>query len=69
MIGLCRTNLVFLAILAVEPLLVAAATQTPAFEVATIRPSRESVKFEHDERTEFLGDIPSSKPHETMSSA
>src|SRR5208282_5230084 len=51
-----RFSLVFLSLLVVEPFLAAAAAQKPAFEVATIRPSKESVKFEHDGKTEFLGD-------------
>jgi hypothetical protein len=56
MTQLFRINLVFLSLLVTEPFLAAAAAQKPTFEVATIRPSRESVKFEHDGKTEFSGD-------------
>ena len=51
-----RFNLFLLPFLVVGPLLAGAAAQKPTFEVATIRPSREAVKFEHDGKTEFLGD-------------
>ena len=51
-----RFNLLLLPVLVAGPLLAGAAAQKPTFEVATIRPSRESVKFEHDGKTEFLGD-------------
>ncbi len=54
MTRLFRINLVFLSLLVAQPFF--AAAQKPTFEVATIRPSRESVKFEHDGKTEFLGD-------------
>ena len=56
MTWLFRINLVFFSLLVVEPFLAGAVAQKPAFEVATIRPSRESVKFEHDGKTEFSGD-------------
>lgn len=51
-----RIILALLFVLALEPFLTAAAAQKPAFEVATIRPSKESVKFEHDGKTDFSGD-------------
>jgi uncharacterized protein (TIGR03435 family) len=51
-----RINLVFFSFLVVELFSAGAVAQKPAFEVATIRPSRESVKFEHDGKTEFSGD-------------
>ncbi len=53
---LSRINLIIFSFLVVGPFLAGAAAQKPAFEVATIRPSRESVKFEHDGKTEFSGD-------------
>jgi uncharacterized protein (TIGR03435 family) len=40
----------------VEPFLPGAAAQKPTFEVATIRPSREAVNFEHDGKTEISDD-------------
>ncbi len=56
MTRLFRINLVLFAFLVFEPFVAGAAAQKPTFEVATIRPSREAVKFEHDGKTEFLGD-------------
>jgi uncharacterized protein (TIGR03435 family) len=56
MTGMFRFNSLLLPLLVVGPFLAGATAQKPAFEVATIRPSRESVKFEHDGKTEFLGD-------------
>ncbi len=56
MTWLFRISLAFLSLLAVGSFLAGAAAQKPAFEVSTIRPSRESVKFEHDGKTEFSGD-------------
>lgn len=49
-------NLAFLFVLAFDPFLAGISAQKPVFEVATIRPSKESVKFEHDGKTELLGD-------------
>ena len=54
MTRLFRISLVFLSLLVAETFL--AAAQKPVFEVATVRPSGQSVKFEHDGKTEFLGD-------------
>lgn len=51
-----RYSLVLLPFLVVEPFLPVAAAQKPTFDVATIRPSREAVKFEHDGKTEMSGD-------------
>lgn len=51
-----RFTLFVLAFLVVEPFLPGAAAQKPTFEVATIRPSREAVNFEHDGKTEISGD-------------
>jgi uncharacterized protein (TIGR03435 family) len=51
-----RFNLVFFSLLVVGPFPADSAAQKPSFEVATIRPSRAQVKFEHDGKTEFLGD-------------
>jgi uncharacterized protein (TIGR03435 family) len=50
-----RFNLVVLSLLAVESFVACAAAQRPAFDVATIKPSAESVNFEHDGKTEFTG--------------
>jgi uncharacterized protein (TIGR03435 family) len=49
-------KLVFVCVLAIESFAAGAAAQKPAFEVATIKPSKESVKFEHDGKTTFSGD-------------
>jgi uncharacterized protein (TIGR03435 family) len=51
-----RFTLAALPFLVVEPFLAGAAAQKPTFEVATIRPSREAVKFESDGKTEISGD-------------
>lgn len=51
-----KFSLALLCALAVGPFIATAAAQTPAFEVATIKPSKEAVKFEHDGKTEFSGD-------------
>jgi uncharacterized protein (TIGR03435 family) len=51
-----RFNLALLSLLAVGPFIASAGAQRPAFDVATIKPSAESVKFEHDGKTEFTGD-------------
>jgi uncharacterized protein (TIGR03435 family) len=51
-----RINLVFFCFLVFEPFFAGSAAQKPTFEVATIRPSKESVKFEHDGKTEFSSD-------------
>lgn len=56
MTALSRISLIVFSLLANGPFLAGAAAQKPAFEVATIRPSRESVQFEHDGKTEFSGD-------------
>jgi uncharacterized protein (TIGR03435 family) len=45
-----------LPLLLVSPFVPQAAAQKPAFAVATIRPARESVQFEHDGKTELIGD-------------
>jgi uncharacterized protein (TIGR03435 family) len=51
-----RITLVRLLLLAAGPFQPGAAAQGPAFDVATIKPSAESVKFEHDGKTEFSGE-------------
>ncbi len=56
MARLFRINLVCFYFLVVGPFLAGVAAQKPTFEVATIRPSREAVKFEHDGKREFSGD-------------
>jgi uncharacterized protein (TIGR03435 family) len=49
-------NFVLFCFLFVESFVAGAVAQKPAFEVATIRPSKESVRFEHDGKTEFSSD-------------
>jgi uncharacterized protein (TIGR03435 family) len=51
-----RIILALLFVVVLGPFLVAAAAQKPSFEVATIRPSGQSVKFEHDGKTDLSGD-------------
>lgn len=51
-----RIILICLLVLALEPAHVSVSAQNPAFEVATIRPSKEAVKFERDGETQLLGD-------------
>lgn len=49
-------TLVFLCALGLQTFAAASSAQRPTFEVATIKPNNQSVKFEHDGKTEFLGD-------------
>jgi uncharacterized protein (TIGR03435 family) len=51
-----RIRLAFLCLFVFGPFLVRAAAQRPAFAVATIKPSKDAVKFEHDGKTELMGD-------------
>ena len=50
-----RISLFLLPLFLLVPFLAPVAAQKPAFAVATIRPTRESVKFEHDGNTELVG--------------
>lgn len=50
-----RIRLLLLPLLLLAPFLPRAAAQKPAFAVATIRPTTQSVKFEHDGNTELVG--------------
>jgi uncharacterized protein (TIGR03435 family) len=52
---LARAGLVLLLLSLLPPFFPRAAAQKPAFAVATIRPTTQSVKFEHDGTTEFAG--------------
>jgi uncharacterized protein (TIGR03435 family) len=56
MTRIVRLALFVLPFFVVEPFPHGAVAQKPTFEVATIRPSREAVKFEHDGKTEISGD-------------
>jgi uncharacterized protein (TIGR03435 family) len=51
-----RIHLALLALLAVGPFFGGVEAQQPAFAVATIRPSSQSVQFEHDGKTQVSGD-------------
>ena len=51
-----RIKVISLCVFAIQGLAAGAVAQKPAFDVATIKPSKESVQFEHDGKTDFLGD-------------
>ncbi len=52
---IARISLCLYALFLLVPFLAPVAAQKPAFAVATIRPARESVKFEHDGNTQLNG--------------
>jgi len=51
-----RLKLTLLSLIMFGPFFGCVAAQQPAFAVATIRPSSQSVQFEHDGKTQFSGD-------------